>query len=308
MAAFFTKVRPDNFRKAGKNDTVPSVVESDRPMGGKNKLPEWAKVVPAKFLMGEQPKLDAKAPYRPVLAKWMTAPENPFFARAMTNRLWSQLFGRGFVNPIDNMHDGNPASHPELLKQLTAQFVAHEFDLKFLIRAVCNSQTYQRTSKPTSANDSDSTLYSHMAIKVLTPEQLYDSLVAIVGSAPERNRENRRPQGKGGPVGPRAGFVSFFGLEDVADPTEYQAGIPQALRLMNSNEFLKGGSLANQLVKTAQPPAQNIDRLYLSTLSRRPNPAEAQRLVAYLQKNETKTAYGDILWALLNSSEFALHH
>src|SRR5439155_15355018 len=113
---------------------------------------------------GEQRKLNEKEPYRPVLARWLTSADNPYFAKAMVNRMWGQYFGHGFVNPIDNMHDANPASHPELLQEMAHQFAANGFDLKYLIRAVCNSQTYQRTSKPFGGNEDDNTLFSHMML------------------------------------------------------------------------------------------------------------------------------------------------
>ena len=133
--------------------------------------PVSAKLVPAKFLQGEEPKLDRSAPYRPVLAQWVASPENRFFARAMANRLWAQLFGRGVVDPVDDMHEGNPPSHPELLQELAGQFAANQFDVKYLIRAICNSQTYQRSSKPSDKDDSGANLFAHMAVKVNSPEQ-----------------------------------------------------------------------------------------------------------------------------------------
>src|SRR5262249_31709156 len=145
--------------------------------------PESAKIVPAKFLQGEQPKLSTTDPYRPVLAKWMTATENPFFAKAMVNRFWYQLFGRGIVNPVDDMHDGNPASHPELLAAMTEQLKTSGFDTKYLIRAICNSEAYQRTSKPVGDNGTDTELQSHRVVRVMTAEQLYDSLVTVLGNA-----------------------------------------------------------------------------------------------------------------------------
>src|SRR5262249_51953107 len=143
-------------------------------------LPDSAKIVPPKFLQGEQPRLDAAEPYRPVLAKWLTSADNPFFARAMANRLWAQFFGRGLVNPVDDMHADNPASHPQLLADLSGQFVANGFDVKYLIRAICLSQTYQRTSRPNRNADSDPALFSHMAVKTMSPEQLYDSLTQVL--------------------------------------------------------------------------------------------------------------------------------
>src|SRR5207302_768933 len=103
---------------------------------GKNALPEAAKILPPKFLLGEQPKVSESEPYRPVLAKWLTSGSNPFFAKAMVNRTWAQLFGRGLVNPVDDIRDDNTPSHPELLAELTRQF-AGNFDVKDLIRTIC---------------------------------------------------------------------------------------------------------------------------------------------------------------------------
>jgi hypothetical protein len=257
--------------------------------------------------------LDKSAPYRPVLAKWLTSAENHFFARAMANRLWAHFFGRGIVDPVDDMHDGNPPSHPELLQELASQFAANHFDVKLLIRAICNSKTYQRTSKPNDKDDSGGNLFAHMAIKVNSPEQLYDSLLLVVGPP---GRETPRPRPGANQANNRAGpnartqFVNFFMNEDGSDPTQYQAGIPQALRLMNSPQLSGGSVVLDQALKTLHTPAQIIEQLYLATLSRRPTPAETQRLASHVHKHgaDARKAYRDILWALLNSSEFALNH
>jgi uncharacterized protein DUF1549/uncharacterized protein DUF1553 len=310
MAMFFTKVRPDNLRQAQKNGNTPSITEGGGRPNNKQKLPESAKMVPPKFLQGEQPKVNDKEPYRPILAKWMTASENPFFAKAMVNRVWSQFFGRGFVNAVDDMHEKNQASHPELLDELSAQFVASGFDVKHLVRTICNSQTYQRTSRPLAGNEEDVALFSHVAVRTLTPEQLFDSLEAVVGKTQQQRGAGRQAGGKGVPRSPRAQFVAFFETDDGADPTEYGAGIPQALRLMNSAQLNNGGALLNQAAKAGAKPADVIETLYLATLSRRPNEAETNRLVARVDAagKESRKVYSDILWALLNSSEFTLNH
>jgi hypothetical protein len=316
MATFFTKVKSDRVRQAAKQANSPAVTEDGK--GRPAKPSPSTKIVPAKFLQGEEPKLDRSAPYRPVLAKWLTSAENPFFARAMSNRLWAQFFGRGIVDPVDDMHDGNPPSHPELLQELAGQLAANHFDVKFLIRAICNSQTYQRTSKPNDKDDSGANLFAHMAIKVNSPEQLYDSLLAVVGT-PNRealqarkgaNQKAANQAKKALGADPRNAFVTFFLNEDGADPTQYQAGIPQALRLMNSPQLSGGAVALEQALKAARSPVQVVERLYLATLSRRPTTAESQRLTQYLRSHNTdvRKAYRDILWALLNSSEFALNH
>jgi hypothetical protein len=269
-------------------------------------LPESARTVPAKFLQAEQPSLNKSDPYRPVLAKWLTSPANPFFARSMVNRTWAQLLGRGFVNPIDDMHEGNEPSHPELLDALTADFAASGFDLKHLIRSVCNTKAYQRSSKPTAGNEADEELFSRMAVKVLSPEQLFDSLAAVTGSAGEVGRGRDRAV-KGQQPGARERFVLFFlaGAEQ-ASTTEYEAGIPQALRLMNSR-IVGNPAAVRQFAPAGAKPAEVVEKLYLATLSRRPTEAEAKKLADYVAKAGSPTeAYGDILWALVNSSEFTM--
>jgi hypothetical protein len=314
MAAFFTKVRTNGrpnmvIRNGG------TLAISETGQGRPARLPVSAKVVPPKFLQGEQAKVGPREPARPVVADWMTRPDNPFFAKAMVNRTWAQFFGRGIVNPVDDMHDGNAPSYPQLLADLSRRFADGGFDLKALIRAVCNSQAYQRTSKPSGNNaEAGPELFARMAVKVLTPEQLYDSLTQVLGAptGPARRQGRgpaagaiRRPLG-----GPRAAFVAFFGIEDGnSDPTEYQGGIPQALRLMNSPQ-LNNTAMLNPLLRANKTPAQIVDHLYVATLARHPSPQERGRCVGYISKyrGEARQAYADVLWALLNSSEFTLNH
>ena len=150
----------------------------------------------------------------------MTSADNKFFARAMTNRFWYQLFGRGLVNPVDDMHDDNAASHPELLATLTEQFKLNGFDVKYLIRSICNSDVYQRTSssKMTVASV-EPDLYSRREMRVLTPEHMYDSLATILGGE-SRGEARTKTTGKKGPSTPRDVFVAFFRVED-SNPIEY---------------------------------------------------------------------------------------
>ena len=306
MAAFFMKVRIQGNTKNAKNGGTPGVMENAR--GRQRNLPISAKNVPAKFFQGEEPKVSASEPMRPVLAKWLTSPENKFFSRAWANRVWGQLFGAGIVNPIDDMHDERVPSHPELLQELAKQFAQSGFDVRFLYRAICNSDTYQRTSKPVPGNEKDTTLFSHMNIKALTPEQLYDSLTAVLGEPGRdaRNRQKPAANAKRGPVGPRDGFIAFFETGDNSKATDYDAGIPQALRLMNNPYTARNSSNVARAIARGTSAEQAIEKLYLHTLSRRPTPEEMKKLSAYVAKNSD--GYGDILWALLNSSEFTLNH
>ena len=237
MAAFFMKVRVQGNTKNANKGATPGVVEVAQNNGRQKNLPESAKTLPPKFFHGEQPKVDAREPLRPVFAKWLTSPDNKYFAKAMANRVWGQLFGSGIVNPIDDMHEERPVSHPELLAELAKQFAASKFDVKYLFRAICNSDAYQRTSKPLPGNEKDSVLFSHMNVKVLAPEQLYDSLVAVIGEPGKGGDGKNKPgNGKRGPQTPRDQFVAFFSAGDDGKATDYEAGIPQVLRLMNSRE------------------------------------------------------------------------
>lgn len=307
MAAFFTKVSPDgNAKGAAKKGGSVGIAERAR-VPNKRRLPDSAKLVPAKFLQGEQPTIKANEPARPVLADWLTTANNPYFARAMANRAWYQLFGRGFVMPVDDMHEANAASHPELLADLGKQFAANGFDLKYLFRAICNSETYQRSSKLHGNNrDAGPELFARMALKPLSPEQMFDSLQVVLGA------ERRDPAGRNRPArlapNAREAFVTFFLNDDGGDPTEYQTGIPQVLRLMNSPQMNNAAALAG-LVRASKDSGEALEKLYLTVLARRPTAEEATRVAEYLRKNsgEPRTALAGVLWALVNSSEFALN-
>ncbi len=308
MAAFYGKVKADNPKNANKggDNTTIGVTEGNTKTKQKDFFPESAKNVSAKFLGGDEPKMSDKDPYRPVLAKWMTSAENPFFAKSMVNRTWAHLFGRGFINPVDDMLPEHEATHPELMAALAKHVsTTGEFDLKYLIKAICLSDAYQRTSKPLADNTADTTLASHMSVKVFSPEQLFDSLGQVTG--------NLRPDAKGpkgakgaGRVGNRDQFVTFFlAGADSTSPLDYEAGIPQALRLMNS-PIANNAAAVRALIGANSKPADAIEKIYLAALSRRPTAAETKDLTAYVDRVGAPTAYGDILWAVLNSSEFTL--
>jgi hypothetical protein len=299
LAAFFTQIQ-----RLKPVVAFTTIVENDI---DPRKLPESDMLREPRFLGGGVLKAAPEQSLRKALADWMVSRENPYFARAMVNRMWGHFLGRGLVHPVDDMHEGNPPSHPELLKALTEQFKANGFDLKYLCRAICRSETYQRTSKPVPGNAQDDKLFSRMLIKVLTPEQLFDSLVVATGQA-----GNRGPSGK--PINnPRAEFVNAFRGEGEIDPTDYSRGIPQALRLMNSGQFLGPRSEAfvtKQVVGPGMTPEQAVDQFYLRVLSRPPSTGERKLLLKYLaQPNaERQQLYAEIVWALLNSSEFSLNH
>jgi Protein of unknown function (DUF1549)/Protein of unknown function (DUF1553) len=272
------------------------------------------KTVQARFLHGESPKLAGKSEYRPVLAKWVTAPENPYFAKAMVNKVWANFFGRGIVNPIDDMRADSPNSHPALLDALAAEFKASGFEVKHLIRCICNSAAYQRGSRPLAENREDEELYSHMKLKVMSADMLYDSLTTVLSREPAtqgRFAAKAKAKAKAGPRTPREEFRSFFHAEaddDSGVVEDYTHGIPQVLRLMNSQSLSDTKAVVAKLAKANETPETVIEALYLRVLSRRPTAEESERMVKYVAAGDAAKGYGDALWVLINSSEFLFNH
>jgi hypothetical protein len=277
---------------------------------GTLKIPGQEKVVQARFLDGKEPRWKDETGTRPTLVEWMTAADNPYFARAIVNRLWSYFFGTGLVNAAEGANEESPASHKELLDELAQQLIRHNYDLKFLIRAITASQAYQRTSAVSHASQKTPRLFERMPLRGLSPEQLFDSLAEATeyGDGGSAN-----PQGlfRGGPQSARNEFLARFAAQE--HKTDYQTSILQALYLMN-NEFIADrvrlesnrtlATLAEQRTNTAV----KLESLYLVALSRKPRPTESERLVKYVEKGDPKKALADVFWVLLNSPEFLLNH
>lgn len=260
--------------------------------------------VVARFLDDKEPVLKGGMSPRGALADWVTAKNNSLFAQATVNRVWGQFFGRGIVDPVDDFHDGNNPSHPELLEELAKTFVDSSFDLKYLIRSICRSKAYQRTSASTSPAQDDPKLYARMAVKGLTGEQLFDSLVVASGF--------REKTGRGSP---REQFLTRFAL--AGKPAEPETSIPQALALMNG-KFINDATTVGTsptLMAVCEIPGltttQRIEALYTATLNRKPTEKELTRLVKYLGNAENERQaerLGDVFWVLLNCAEFRLNH
>jgi hypothetical protein len=300
MAAFFTQIQYTD-RRQFKSGAI-----RDNPAVELSKLEGAAKLRTPRFLDGTAPQSGSDVPHRQAFARWVTSAENPYFARAMVNRMWSQFFGRGLIEPVDDMHEEHAATHPELLGELTERFVASGFDLRDLCRAICNSATYQRTSMPAHGNEQDTTLYSRMAIKVLTPEQLYDSLAVVMPATGQRKQSGRNAD-------PREEFVQFFRSEGDPSPTAYTRGIPQTLRMMNSPELFQpaGESAAvRRIVGSVTGESDAIEAVYIHVLTRRPTDDERRILQDFLAKHPDgrEHALAEVVWSLLNSSEFSLNH
>jgi hypothetical protein len=280
--------------------------------------------VEARFPDGSRPNWQGDVSPRQALAQWITRVNNPWFARTAVNRVWHYFFGLGLIEPVDGLGvESNPPSHPELLDELVRQFVAHDFDVKFLIRAITGSQTYQRSSREAlvrsplharevgiNANPARSRengrLFDRAASRALTPEQLFDSLVLATGYSADR--------ANGGSKSLRADFLAPFD-DPNSQPVDFQASIQQALMMMNGKFLAEAtGSARSTTVATVidsnrpRPLARRIEDLYLVTLSRRPRPQELRRLLNYAAARDSKQALRDIVWALLNSTEFVLNH
>jgi hypothetical protein len=242
----------------------------------------------------------------------MTSKDNPYFARAAANRLWAHFLGLGIVEPVDDFNDENLPSHPEILDDLAREFAAHDFDLKFLVRAITLSKAYQLTSAATHPSQDDPRQFARMAVKGLTPEQLYDSIVQATGYRDPTPANQRLYDFQS----PRAVFVSKFAAQEKR--TEYHTSIPQALALMNSQLMADVTSLnrSETLAAVTEAPfldtAAKVETLFLAALSRKPRPEEAERLVKYVDDGgaakSQKKALADVFWALLNSPEFILNH
>jgi hypothetical protein len=288
-AALFTDVVP------------PGQPGKPRPRG-EIKIPGQDKTVRARFLDGKEPQWKDAAGTRSTLADWMTAADNPYFARTAANRLWTWFFGTPLADMGDKPDEDRPAAHAELLDELARQFVAHKYDMKFLIRAITASQTYQRTSAVTHASHKDPRLFARMPLRGLSPEQLFDSL------AEATEYQVGTP---GNPRAARGQFLARFRGQERT--TDYQTSILQALYLMN-NEFIadrtsveKNRTLAT-LVEQRTSTARKVESLYVVVLSRKPRPDESERFVRYVEKGDPKKALADVFWVLLNSPEFILNH
>jgi hypothetical protein len=268
----------------------------------------WVK---ARFLDGGEPSWQRTTAPRQALSEWIARGDNPWFARAAVNRLWQYFLGVGLIDPVDGLgSEDNSPSHPELLDEVVRQFVAHDFDLKFLIRAITGSRTYQRSSRLTHPGQADPRRFARASSRGLTPEQLYDSLVLATGYRSDPARVGSFGDFRAGP--PRAVFLAAF--EDPnSQPVDFRASIQQALLMMNG-KFIEDmtsstrSATVTAVIESNRPVPQRIEELYLVVLSRKPRHEETRRLLDYVATGDSKQALRDILWSLLNSPEFALNH
>ncbi len=270
--------------------------------------PKTRKPVVPKYLDGAFEPDEPEKDIRESLAAWMTSPRNPFFSRAIVNRIWKHYLGRGLVEEVDDFRVTNPPTHPALLDALANDLSGHGYDLRHLVRVILNSRTYQLSGEPNDSNRGDTLNYSHYFLRRLLAEQILDTLAQVTGAEEKYS---------GYPPGTRAMQVysgspnymlSAFGRlpRDTICERDHQPDIAQTLHLIS------GDTIHKKLTKWQPDPAlndeQQLNRLFLTSLARYPDLAERSRILAEVKARDRREVFQDLLWALLNSREYLYNH
>jgi hypothetical protein len=334
MAAFFARLQVVDL---GEKDKLPAMAIGEKSTGdvlftgpAKNQQPgKKGDPVKAKFLLGEElaepplpegfkePERKGKDPPVPPvfsrkdqLAEWITKADNPYFARAIANRIWAQYLGRGIVHPVDNMSPANAPSHPQLLEALTKGLVEHKFDLKGYTRELVSSRSYQLSSSGASGEPLP-LWFRHARTRPLSAEELVESWRVATGYAVwEANKEDKKKEGRFRPLD--GYMLQFFGQPNngVGD---FQGGLTEHLYMNNGplgNLIVSGpGSLLESLTKSDAPLEARIDRLFVQILSRQPSAAERTKVTELLADDtQPEERWRDAIWALMTCSEFRFNH
>ncbi len=258
---------------------------------------------------------DPESDRRVELARWLTSPGNPLFARSFVNRVWKSCFGRGLVEPVDDLRPTNPATHPALLDALAEDFAKHGFDLRHLLRTITRSRTYQLASSSTESNRRDDRLFSHAYVREMSAPVFLDAIAQVTGVAHrfEGESEGLRAVEL---VGPQVASASLDVLgrcdrERPCEPGGGGGGLARTLHLIQGSTIqdkLSGG-VVDQLVAANASDAEVVSELYLRAFTRFPGPEEKAAWTSLLARAEPrKDAIEDLLWALLNSREFGFNH
>jgi hypothetical protein len=285
--------------------------------GGEVRHPVTGQNATPVFLGGGKPEIKPGQDRRDVVAEWLASPENPYFARNFANRIWAHFFGIGIVEPVDDVRVSNPASNPELLDTLAQKFTEYNYDFKRLVRDICVSNTYQRTTRRNESNATDDLNFAHQTIRRIKAESMLDIISQVT---------NTKDKFDGLPLGARATqiadgrtssyFLTTFGraTRETACSCEVkmEPTLSQALHLMNgdtvNNKMKQGGVLA-ELQKQKLEPMQIVERLYAMTLTRQPTEEEKANLAPlFAEGSDINKALEDVYWALLNSREFLFNH
>ena len=267
---------------------------------------------------------------RKALAQWLTDKSNPYFSRAIVNRIWKHFMGRGFVEPLDGFGEKNLPTNPVLLEWLANDFVIHGYDLQHLMRTVLNSETYQRTSETNETNKDDERYYSHAYLKPLSAEQFFYSMLQATGferfqqikmkGITKRGAEDRKGMRRQLELMKREHLKKFLFLLDNGEMEEIEAfngTVPQALMMINGGIVNDGasheerGSFIHYVLEKWREPLDRVEHIYLNVLSRVPTAKEKTYFQRYLERSLYRNkdlAYEDLYWVLLNSAEFSLNH
>lgn len=234
------------------------------------------------------------------LTDWLTAADNPYFARAAVNRIWGQFLRHGIVHPVDNLGGDSKASHPELLKILEDQFKRHKFDLKWLIRELVNTQVYQLAARGPTAEPN---WFEQARLRPLSAEEVIASLKLIAGQSDDKLPGTLHHQ-----------IMQNFG-NAVDGRGDFQASLTERL-FMSNNSYLRqmiqrrSNNLADKILASKDSWEQKVERLYLTILSRPPRPAEQARFVQHLTSSGSTpdALVEEAIWALLASTEFRFNY
>ena len=309
FAAFFAKVN----RKQAEDPRERIIFNG----GGETRHPVTNQIMKPKFLGGESPEIPGNKDRREVLARWLTSPENPWFARNLSNIVWAHFLGRGIVHEVDDVRVSNPPVNSQLLDALSEKFVEYRFDFKRLVRDICNSRTYQLSTQKNETNVSDETNFSRASLRRIRAEILLDVISQITET---------RDKFRGLPRGARAVqiadgntstyFLNTFGRakrETVCScEVKMEPNLSQALHLINGDTIeakIRQGGVVKKLIEAKQSDDEILNELYLRCLSRAPLGMEVEALKAEIAGHENRQqALEDIFWALLNSREFVFNH
>jgi hypothetical protein len=279
----------------------------------------------------------SNADRRAYFVDWLTAPDNPYFARAIVNRVWRNFMGRGLVEAEDDLRDTNPATNDELLQALAKDFVAHRYDIQHLVRTIMNSATYQRSAQPLPGNAADQRFYSHYLVRRLPAEVILDGYSQVTGvptpfSKIQAGTTSGTENYSGAPLGTRAqqlpdslvvsGFLEGFGRPErgqtCACERQQESTVGQALHLNNGqtlNDKLRDpNSQVERWLRERLGTEEAVRRLFLLALSRDPTPGELKNLRSIVDDAESlgldsrRQALEDLFWAVLTSREFLFNH
>jgi hypothetical protein len=320
FAAYFSRVKLD--RKEAK--AGPTTLSISHPDANQNKNPVGVSQPRTGLFMKPQPLDRTPSAVKPgddprvALAKWITDPENEYFAGAMVNRIWRHYLGVGLVEPVDDLRATNPPTNPALWHALKAEFIAKKFDLRALTRVVLNSRTYQLSSATRTGNQSDARFYSHYYARRLPAEVLLDAICDVTG-VPEKF--NGYPLGIRAVQVPDPGansyFLSTFGRSDRVTACACERGadvsLPQVLHLIGGSaatKFNRTEAWLHQLIAKEANDDMVMNALFLRTLARWPSSSERAVVKRFLadKNNYRDSVYRDLFWAILNSKEFSFNH